>query len=205
MALGIAREERKLAHEILDVVKDEGKSAIEFFEALRIGERFLTHCFGKRACRLLAGGSQKVEILPVERAPILRRREEDEADQTLLMEERHCRPRSLHRSITQLRNRQILVGGLCPAMSEPLELDDPAAFLESLPKLADCDSRSGEGHSPGQFQLAAIAGEPLSPTINRPPGASTTSAKALTIRSLRGGASGPSSPSVSVNRSHSVR
>ena len=35
--LGIAREQRQLADQILDVVKDEGEAAVELLEPLRIG------------------------------------------------------------------------------------------------------------------------------------------------------------------------
>ena len=46
---------------------------------------------------------------------------------------------------------------------------------------------------------------PPSHTISSPPGASTTSAKALTMRLPSTGASEPGPPSVSAKRSHSAR
>ena len=58
---------RELAHQILDVVHDEGEAAVELVEALRVGERVLAPRLGDVGGRLDAGGAEQVEILPVER------------------------------------------------------------------------------------------------------------------------------------------
>ena len=47
MPLGVAREQRQLADEILHVVEDEGEAAIELLEALRLGERLLALRLGQ--------------------------------------------------------------------------------------------------------------------------------------------------------------
>ena len=69
VALGIARDQAELAHQILDVVHDEGEAAVELVEAVGVGERLLAARFGEIARRLDAGGAEQVEILPVERPP----------------------------------------------------------------------------------------------------------------------------------------
>ena len=67
MALGVAGDQAELAHQILDVVHDEGEAAVELVEALGVGERLLAARLGDIARRLDAGGAEQVEILPVER------------------------------------------------------------------------------------------------------------------------------------------
>ena len=67
VALGVAGDEAELAHQILDVVHDEGEAAVELVEALRVGERLLAARLGDVAGGLDAGGAEQVEILPVER------------------------------------------------------------------------------------------------------------------------------------------
>ena len=67
MALGIAGDEAELAHQILDVVHDEGEAAVELVEALGVGERLLAARLGDIGGGLDAGGAEQVEILPVER------------------------------------------------------------------------------------------------------------------------------------------
>ena len=81
-----------LADQILDVVEDEGEAAVEFLEPLRGGERFLAARVGELARRLPAGGLQKVEILPVERAAVIGRGEDDEADDPAFVDQRHAGP-----------------------------------------------------------------------------------------------------------------
>src|SRR3546814_16394470 len=61
-----ARDEGELAHQILDVVEDEGEAAVELVEALGVGERLLAPRLGEIARGLNAGGAEQVEILPVE-------------------------------------------------------------------------------------------------------------------------------------------
>ena len=75
MPLGVAREQRQLADQILDVVQDEGEAAVEFLEPLGVRQRLLAMRFGEGAGRLAAGGAQQVEILPVERPAIIGRRQ----------------------------------------------------------------------------------------------------------------------------------
>ena len=67
VTLGIARDECQLAHQILDVVHDEGEAAVELVEARGIAECVLALGFGKIACDLASGEAKQVEILPVER------------------------------------------------------------------------------------------------------------------------------------------
>ena len=67
VALGVAGDEAELAHQILDVVHDEGEAAVELVEALRVGERLLAARLGDIGGGLDAGGAEQVEILPVER------------------------------------------------------------------------------------------------------------------------------------------
>src|SRR3546814_13469386 len=67
VTLGIAREQRELARQILDVVHDEGEAAIEFVEPPRLGQGLLALRFGEIARRLLARDAQHIEIFPVER------------------------------------------------------------------------------------------------------------------------------------------
>ena len=93
VTLGIARDERQLADEILDVVQDEGEAAVEFLEALGVRQRFLAMRFGQRACRLAPGGAEQVEILPVERAAIFGCGEQDQAEQRVVVDQRHAGPR----------------------------------------------------------------------------------------------------------------
>src|SRR3546814_16717457 len=68
MAFGVARDEAQLAHQILDVVEDEGEASVEFVEPALIGERALRAGLGAIACDLPPGDAQQVEILPVERS-----------------------------------------------------------------------------------------------------------------------------------------
>ena len=67
VALGVAGDEAELAHQILDVVHDEGEAPVELVEALRVGERVLALGLGDIGGGLDAGGAEQVEILPVER------------------------------------------------------------------------------------------------------------------------------------------
>src|SRR3546814_19502812 len=76
VTLGIAREQRELARQILDVVHDEGEAAIEFVEPPRLGQGLLALRFGEIARRLLARDAQPIEIFPVERARQARKRVE---------------------------------------------------------------------------------------------------------------------------------
>ena len=57
MPLGISRHQPELAHEILDVVHDEGEAAIELVELACLQQRRLARRFGDIARRLLADGS----------------------------------------------------------------------------------------------------------------------------------------------------
>src|SRR6185369_16344211 len=94
MALRIARKQGQLADQVLDIVEDEGKAAVEFLEALSLAEGFLADRFRKRACRLAARCTQKVEVFPVELAAVIGRGEDNEADQPLVVEEGYACPGS---------------------------------------------------------------------------------------------------------------
>jgi hypothetical protein len=67
------------ARKILDVVQNEGKAAVEFIEALGLGQRVLCPGFGEIARNVPPGDAQQVEIFPVERAVEWRARQHDRA------------------------------------------------------------------------------------------------------------------------------
>ena len=127
VALGIAGEQRQLADQILDVVEDEGEAAVEFLEPLRVGKRFLAMRLGERARRLAAGGAQQVEILPVERAAVIGRGEQHEADQPLVVDQRNAGPGVGVRRASQCGTRHRRVARVGPAVAQRVEVDDPAA------------------------------------------------------------------------------
>ena len=208
VALGIARDQRQLADQVLDVVEDEGEAAVEFLEPLRVGERLLAMRFGERARRLAAGGAQQVEILPVERAAIVGRGEQDEADQPVDDGSAGRRPRRARRSSSHCGHRQLAVARARPSRWRSAS-NSRIRAVAPRPRARRRDGLGqvvGRGPAPGQFHVAAVAiGARRRRTSSRPPGASTMSAKALTTRSPSGGASAPARPRVSVKRSHSVR
>ena len=192
MPLGIAREQRQLADQVLDVVQDEGEAAVELLEPLRLGERLLAERLGKRARRLVAGGAQQVEILPVELASVFGRGEHHEADQPLVMKQRNRRPRRAVRRAA-IGERRALCLRARPSRHAVLR----APRYGRSPQRR---SRSGllrrtrrrAGSLPGQ-SLAAATDMPRPPSLtsSRPPGASTMSAKARTTRSLKRRRLGP--------------
>ena len=54
VALGVARDQRQLADEVLDVVEDEGEAAVELVEPLRLGQRGVRAILGQIARGLRA-------------------------------------------------------------------------------------------------------------------------------------------------------
>src|SRR3546814_5920683 len=61
MPLRMAGQQRKLAHQILDVMDDEGEAAVEFLETLGVVQRLLPLRLAQIAGRLPSGGAQHVE------------------------------------------------------------------------------------------------------------------------------------------------
>jgi len=92
MTLGIARHQRQLADELLDVMKDEGKAAIELVELARLVERDLCRAFGNLACRLPAQGAQQLEILPIERPLEIGAFEHEKTRERIMVDQRHAEP-----------------------------------------------------------------------------------------------------------------
>ena len=134
--LGIVRNQRQLADEVLDVMEDEGEAAVELLESLRLAERLVAESLGKRARRLVPRRAQQVEVFPVELAAVVGRRKNDDADQALLVKQGNACPRA--RLVEQpLRHAQRLVLRACPAPAQRGELDNPAARLERGPEI-DC-------------------------------------------------------------------
>ena len=68
MALCIACQYTKLAHQIFDVVHDECKPAIELFELPIFRERLMARRFCKITCQLPTDDAQHIEVFPIERA-----------------------------------------------------------------------------------------------------------------------------------------
>ena len=86
MTLGIVRQQRQLADQILDVMHDEGEAAVELVETLRVGQRLLALRLADMAGGLPPGGAQHVEILPIEPPVDRRTRQQDCADQPAIMD-----------------------------------------------------------------------------------------------------------------------
>ena len=59
-------------------MKDEGEAPVELLESLRLAESLLAESLGQRACGLVAGGAQQVEIFPVELSPVFGRGKDDQ-------------------------------------------------------------------------------------------------------------------------------
>ena len=96
VALGVAGDQRELAHQILDVVHDEGEAPVELVETLGVGKRLLAARFGDIARGLDAGGTEQVEVLPVERPSEMRMLEDDQADQLAGVDQGHAGPGLIH-------------------------------------------------------------------------------------------------------------
>ena len=135
--LGIAREQRQLADQILDVMRDEGEAAVELVEALGVVERLLPLRLADMGRRLAPGSAQHVEILPVEAAVDRRRRKQDRADQPAIMEQRHQRP---DMGILDQPKRQV-EGGV--AIADATDIDDPAASFPAF-QLIERQGQAGD-------------------------------------------------------------
>ncbi len=133
MPLGVARDQRQLADEVLHVVQDEGEAAVEFLEPLGVGQRLLAVRLGQRAGRLAPGRAQQVEILPVERAAVFGRGEQHQPDQPVVVDQRDSGP---HDGLVEhpLRDRDRPVFGRAVAVAQRVELDDPAAAFDPVPE-----------------------------------------------------------------------
>ena len=129
MALGIARDQAELAHQILDVVHDEGEAAVELVEALRVGERLLAARLGDIGSGLDAGGAEQVEILPVERPAEGRISEDDEPREPAAMDERHARPGLIERGEPG-RDRNAQLAERERAVPDRVEVEHEAVRLD---------------------------------------------------------------------------
>ncbi len=129
MALGVARGQGQLAHQILDVVHDEGEAAVELVEALRIGQRLLRPRLGEVARHLAAGDAQQVEILPVERAVDRRAGQQDRTLQPVEMDQAAPAPRHSASSVIHSGTLASSAGSAVSPRTD-VELDDPAGAGE---------------------------------------------------------------------------
>ena len=189
MALGVARDEAELAHQILDVVHDEGEAAVELVEALRVGERLLAARLGDVGGGLDAGGAEQVEILPVERGG-------GTAGWSRMTRPASRPPwisgmpaQASSRPASQSRHRRPCVS---PSTSQPcadrVEIEDeagPARYGGAAPRRR---RRAGTGAGPVPARRPGRAGDASSASSSRPPGAPPMSASALTTRSSSGAA-----------------
>ena len=202
-------EQRQLADQILDVVQDEGEAAVEFLEPLGVGERLLALRLGERARRLAAGGAKQVEILPVERPAIFGRGEQRRGRSAARGGSAECRSTPRRRRASMRGTGKALVARRSPSRrAAPSNSRIRPLLSTAFQNRAHLRARRGGGLADGQFHEPAIVERRARPSLtsSRPPGASTMSAKALTIRSAeRRARRGPMRPSVSVKRSHSLR
>ena len=206
--LGIARDQRQLADEILDVVEDEGEAAVEFLEPLGVRQRLLAMRFGERAGRLAPGGAQQVEILPVERAAVIGRGEQDEADQPVVVDQRNAGPAHGLGEHPGGGDGEL---GLA-ASSQPSRCASNSRIRPSRSTARQKRRRFVLASAPG---LACARPIPVGGRLDRARprrrraacrrARRAMSANALTTRSPSGAASRPERPTVSVKRSHSVR
>ena len=132
-------------------------------------ERFLAVRFGKRARRLAPGGAQEVEILPVERAAIFGRGEQDQAEQAVVVDQRDADPGTGVRE-HPFGTVRAAVLWVRPAVAERVELDDPPARVRPPPRNRRLASSSvGGGFPPGQFHAAAVAIAPAASVDQQQP------------------------------------
>ena len=190
--LGIAGEQRKLADEILHVVKDEGEAAVEFLESLRLAEGFLAHVPRRASsppgCRRCGAGRNP----PSRAAAGNRARRARRGRSGARGGSAGCRPRP--RLVEQpLRARQAPCPRRLPNLGGAPRTRAFGRWLQSRSRIAgELSSFARRAVRLASSTTPAMASpRPPSLTSNSPPGASTMSAKALTIRSLSGGASGP--------------
>src|SRR3954454_133148 len=144
VTLGIAGEQRELADEILDIVKYEREATIEFFETLRVTERLLSQRLGKRTRGLVSGGPEQVEIFPIELPAIFRRCKHNEANKTLVMEQRNGCPSRIVLE-QPFRHAQFTVPCACPALAKTFEFEHSATGLELRPEISRLFERLRRG------------------------------------------------------------
>ncbi len=126
--LGIARQQRQLAGEVLDVVHHERDAPVELVEAERLAERVLARLFRQVARQLAADHAQQVEVLPVEATSDRGTRQHDHTDQALIVQQRHHRPgRGL---IAQPFRTGRGGNALNASRSHVVEIEDEVAVLE---------------------------------------------------------------------------
>ncbi len=92
MGFGIAGQQAQLARQVLDVVHDEGNTAVEIVEAPRLGQRGLPRLFSKIAGQLPTRDAQQIEILPIQPSGQRGSSENDHANQAVEMVKRHNCP-----------------------------------------------------------------------------------------------------------------
>ena len=129
VALGVARDQAQLAHQILDVVHDEGEAAVELVEALGVGERLLAARLGDIGGGLDAGGAEQVEILPVEPPAEGRVGEDDEAGDLAAMDQRHAGPGVVDRG-EPCGHGDARLALDQPAVADRVEIDHEAARFD---------------------------------------------------------------------------
>ena len=133
VALGVAADQAQLADQILDVVENEGETAVEILEPLGVDQRVLAMRLGQVRRRLAPGGAEQVEILPVEIAGIFGRRQHHQPAQLALMDQRNPDPRvKLGQQVG--RDRQHGVAGIAPAIAASGEIEDPAFAFDRPPE-----------------------------------------------------------------------
>ena len=164
VALGVARDQAELAHQILDVVHDEGEAAVELVEALGVGERLLAARLGDIGRGLDAGGAEQVEILPVERAAEGRMLEDDEAGEPAVMDQRNAGPGARRAR----RARPAPAIRASPATSQPSRIasksSDEAALLDMAEQRLGAVARGRQrrrssSSAPAGRQPAMLVGE----------------------------------------------
>ena len=180
--LGVARDQRQLADEVLDVVQDEREAAVELVEPRGVGERGMRAILGQIARRLPPGDAQQVEILPVERAG-------RPAGARAGSRRPGCAPwisgtqRPGVGVVAQPVRDAAASSAGAVAAADLIQLDDARAGGEMV-----AQRRVGGPPPSCQFQAAPGARPPPSGTSSSPAGESVRSAIALTMRRSSGSA-----------------
>ena len=149
MALGIAREQRQLADEILHVVKDEGEAAVEFLEPLRIGQRLLAVRLGERARRLSSRGREAGRNLPSRAPPVYRARRGRRCRSAAAWWISGMRPTCVRSSIIAAGTWTDACPRTCPAKPQRLRARGCGRFSSARPEFARVLQPFGGGLPPG--------------------------------------------------------
>jgi hypothetical protein len=163
MALRVDQQQRQLRHQVLQVVDDEGRHAVERLELARHRQIVGRFAMGQIAGGLAAGDFQHVAHLPVQLQRGAWTRQADEAEQSALQHQRHHQPQA--RGLGQPgRQGQIAIA---PGMAAPLRhLDHPAPLLQK-PANSAVAARLvlRQRHVPagGRLKAVAVAAQPQHP------------------------------------------